>query len=159
MSDEEEAPTLGISLQDPRTTGGGIYDHAVDATVFWSWYEVIREWGIDHALQMAIFSAEVATGELTEQAKAKLQKVLESIKWRAELSKDKRDQALLVSYNQLQSGDWTRPRAAQFAQWLLGKTIEPEAWRKAVNKWAKEQGKPELKLPHGRPTKKNRNIG
>ena len=158
MSDEEEAPTLGIALQDPRT-GGGIYDHAVDGTLFWCWYETIQKMGVDQAHRMAILTAEVIAGHLTEQEQARLRDVLESIKWRGGLSKDRRTQALSVSYDMLQKGEWTRSRAAELARWLLGNDVEPEAWRKAVNKWAKEQGKPELKLPHGRPTKKNRNIG
>jgi len=149
VSDEDEVPTLGIAQILPTET--------VDAVVFWNWYETIKERGIDQAHQMAVLSVKAIAGSVSEDQESRLRHLLEIIEWRAELSTDRKEQALLTSYNLLQSRDWDRARAARFARWLLGKEIEPEAWRKAVNKWAKEQGKPELKLPHGRPSKRNRN--
>lgn len=157
MSDEDT--TSAMALQDPET-GRPIFTYVTwpESTTYWSWYEVIKEWGIDQAHRMAILSAEIVAGDLAEQEKANLRKMLEAIKWHCDFLKDRRQAALRASYDMLQRGEWTRAKAAEHAKWMLGKEIETEAWRKAVNKWAKEQGKPELKLPHGRPSKENRNI-
>ncbi len=159
MSDEEEVHKSSRILQDPKTLAPLFtYVAAPESTTVWSWYEVITEWGIDQAHRMAILSAEVVAGKLSETDQAKLRKMLESIKWACDFSKDRRQEALSNSYDMLRRGEWTRSKAAEHAEWMLGKAIDPEAWRKAVNKWADENGKPRLDLPHGRPSKKNRNI-
>jgi hypothetical protein len=70
-----------------------------------------------------------------------------------------REMALDASYEFLRTGYMNREEVAQFASRILGAEVGAEAWRKAVKKWATEQGKPELQLPRGRPSRDNRNTG
>ncbi len=145
MSDEDEMRMLGIVEIFPNET--------VDVVVFWNWYETIKERGIDQALQMAILSVQAITGSISEDQQARLLQLLAMIEWRAEQSTDKSDYALRTSYYMLRRHDWNRTRAAHFASLLLRKDVEPETWRKAVNKWAEVHGLPKPDLPRGRPNK------
>ncbi len=151
---DDEIPTLGIDLRHPIE--GWIIGRTLEATVFWSWYETIKKWGADHAYEMAVQSALMGRSGLTDDERTYLRRWIQTIAWNGDQRPDKETWARRLSYNMLASGDWTRHTAARFASNMLGKKIEESVWRKAVNKWASENGKPQLNLPRGRPAKKNR---
>ena len=64
-----------------------------------------------------------------------------------------REATLEASYELLREGKISRAQAATLAQDVLQQKISLDTWRKAVDKWAAEHGKPKLDLRHGRPIK------
>ncbi len=67
------------------------------------------------------------------------------------------DMLCLFSYQLLRAQQTTWTQVAQLASYLLGRTVEAEAWRKRVIKYAKDKGHDKLNLPKGRPKKKPEN--
>ncbi len=143
-----------VVMTDPATGQG--FSPAPEILVFWSWYETIKEWGIEHAHQMAIESARVGRHQLfgeyklSDEEHNSLRRWLETIKSDGDIYQDREGEALTVSYNMLQSGEWTRQRAARFAGYLLGYSIQPDAWKKRLDKWIARNGKPKLQLPRAK---------
>ncbi len=64
-----------------------------------------------------------------------------------------RDGILEMTYELLREGKISRGNAAVLASDFLGKKINADAWRKAVDKWAGDNHKPAIDLPRGRPGK------
>lgn len=62
----------------------------------------------------------------------------------------RRENLLEETYKLLSEGKLNRVNAAKLVQDVLQENISVDAWRKAVDKWASDNGKPKLDLPHGR---------
>ncbi len=60
---------------------------------------------------------------------------------------------LEMTYELLHASKISRGNAAVLASDILGKKINPDAWRKAVDKWARDNHKPPVDLPRGRPSR------
>jgi hypothetical protein len=51
-----------------------------------------------------------------------------------------------VSYEALSAKRMTRKQAAELASAILGKTIQRDAWRQSVDRWAAKKGLPKVGL-------------
>lgn len=60
------------------------------------------------------------------------------------------DNVLEMTYKLLHAGQISRGQAAVLASDLLGKKIKPDAWRKRVDKFAHDAGKPKIQLPRSK---------
>lgn len=65
-----------------------------------------------------------------------------------------RDKLLEVSYELLRERKINRAQAAILASDVLQKKVKTDTWRKAVDKWASDDGRPPVELPRGRPGKR-----
>ncbi len=61
--------------------------------------------------------------------------------------------ALQHTYRMLYERQITREQAAHLAASWINKPVTTEAWRKRVDRWAEDQGKPKIEQPRGRPRK------
>jgi hypothetical protein len=145
----------------PNHATGGEDRVFLDGATALELHELAERAGAEQAYQLFRFAATVAVRPWTDQHEQELRQVFDTIladiEHRIRNLPDPEEQALWFSYELLRQQKTTRPRAARLASTILGRPITPEAWRKAVNKWAHENGMPKLDLPHGRPSKKNRN--
>ncbi len=66
-----------------------------------------------------------------------------------------RDGVLEVTYELLRERKINRAQAAVLASDVLQKKVKTDTWRKAVDKWAADSGRPPIELPRGRPGKRN----
>jgi hypothetical protein len=64
---------------------------------------------------------------------------------------DLRGHLLQISYSLLKNRNTTRTVVAEWASRILNRQISQDAWRRAVDKWAKERNLAPLNLPTGRP--------
>ncbi len=155
--------TYDVTLRNPRT--GRIFPGQLPDVVVWNWYATINAIGLDQAHQMAVALGTQLIREFTRQQgpfvlalpwqqQTDAYEWLEAVKAYGDQYKDKKTVALTVSYELLARGDWKRGQAARFAKNLLGRNIDETTWQKAVDKWAKQQGKPALQLLPGRPRQK-----
>ena len=167
MSEKDDDLSVGVLLSNLET--GEIFPFTLSLEQFWGWYDVITRWGLDQALEMAVYSAMLVKSELVEkgpygtitvkgqlpdQDRAYLREFLEELKAYGDHFKDKSEHVLSLSYDQLSRRAWTREQALRFARNLLDSSITAEAWRRRVDRWAEREGKPALGLTRGRPRKK-----
>ena len=152
--------SVSIKVTDPETSESWYLDlgYEVCATLL----ELIRTRSISLAVNIALSSAAMAHRgfrNVPDSAHQNITAALSTLETHRQEFTTLNDHMLSYSYHMLRNQAWRRERAAEVASIILGRTINAEAWRKAVNKWAEKKGLPELDLPHGRPLKKNRNYG
>jgi transglutaminase-like putative cysteine protease len=166
---DEITPTHIIDMRVDGTPFHAITFGAIDKETGEGWHvtmtiavwaafvHAIRAYGIDHASQLILTSVHIALPNDEDIDYRRIRVTLEAIQEYAPDVEEEEEYLLSYSYYMLSVKYMTRPRVAEIASTILGRPITPEAWRKAVNKWAHENGMPKLDLPHGRPSKKNRN--
>ncbi len=140
----DATPSGGLRFSIPTKTMGLI--QLVAGTV--GWESVAAILAVGAALQKR--SAD-AGGDLTADSGRKLKELNRTPYQAAKLVT--REQILEASYELLREHKISRAQAADLATDVLQKQINTEAWRKAVDKWASDHGKPPVELPRGRPAK------
>ncbi len=113
------------------------------------WDAVLAIMGLGAAIHHAIVQPDVAM--TPENLNTTLAGTGHGLKAAADLLT--RDRLLEETYKLLSERKINRNTAATIAQDVLQEKISADAWRKAVDKWALDNGKPKLDLPHGRPIK------
>ena len=148
---------------DAREIGRGILTISDEDLSFFrltgyqvGWKAAVRLVVLGAALQKATLAHDAKlpkeAARLTPEDKAELGIVCQELHRTVNFLE--RDRVLEMAYDLLQEGSVNREQAAKLASVALGKEIKESAWRKAVDKWAREHGKPKLDLSHGRPSKK-----
>ncbi len=115
--------------------------------------------GTEQAYQVFRFGARIAmqpwTAEHEQALRQAFDDILANIADRISQLPDLEDAVIEYCYDRLARRQTNRHRAAEFASRVLGYEINAEAWRKRVDRWAKERGLPKIDLPAGRPKTKN----
>ena len=142
--------TFGVS--DNET---GVVWHVTLTFDAWATFvETIRTHGIDHALALAMAPFAMLDQDLTEEDERRIRTTLLAMERYAPLVAEKKDELLAFSYSRLKFTRMTRKRVAEIVSAILGEEVRPDAWRKAVDKWAHAQGLPKVDLVRGRPKKR-----
>ncbi len=127
----------------------------------------VAAWSIYHTagyravFEIALLGAQIANKDMSTDRERRLE-VEEEINRLAQMlfiglkQKHPTPEDLLCyfSYQLLKAHHATRAEVAQLASYLLGRTIEAEAWRKRVNKYIENEKLEPLELPKGRKAKK-----
>ncbi len=143
--------TITLHVQDPNT--GKQEDFEMDFSLAWSLHAAMTHLGAKYTEELI----ESAAGPREQRSVEDQRRVFAMIHMAHELFKrwpKPEDLLLRLCYISLSKGSMTRAQSAAFASEHLKEAIEPETWRKRVNKFAKEQGLPALNLPRGRRTPK-----
>ncbi len=128
--------------------------------LFWAMYRIHKSDGLAgyrDILHIAMFGADQALrpDPVPESALKRLAFNIDRILLAGDQAFRNKESALLeTSYSALADGLFSRVEAAQFASAFLGKRIEPDTWRKRVDKYAQDNNLPPLKLTGGRPARK-----
>ncbi len=104
-------------------------------------------------IKTSLFYVEV---DFFEEETERLEALIRAIQLYGQQVKSEEESILSTSYYMLRQKDWTRAQAANFASTMLGHEIAVDTWRKRVDKYIRENNKPPIELPHGRPSNKNR---
>lgn len=119
----------------------------------WAIVETIRELGVRRAVHLVQFATEPVWGIATEQPnyppgknEARLYAIFNHFFEQAEREqwKTPTDELLSWSYHLLRERKITRTAAAAFASMRLNKHINPDTWRKRVDRWASARGLPKV---------------
>jgi hypothetical protein len=158
--------TIYLDLVDPKAKTWQQYEFPFE--IVWAFYRVSKELGPADAFRLAALGVMVdgiRIRDVPGQDVELLTRLTPSTGERLEFMIDQLWQVLLkefpkqvdflldTSYKMLRNGYFSRSEAAEFASQMLGKPIESEAWRKRVNKFARDRGRDPLDLPKGRPKK------
>ncbi len=142
----DATPSGGPIFSIPTKTMGFIRRAGSGGKVDWEAVIAILQFGA--SLQKGI---DLDGGDIAPSGRSKFQEILLALLSAAR--RINRDMLLEETYKLLSERKISRNTAATIAQDVLQENISADAWRKAVDKWALDNGKPKLDLPHGRPTK------
>ena len=142
--------TFGVS--DNET--GGAWHVTLTFDVWAAFVDALRTHGIDHALALAVAPFAMLDQDVPEEDERRIRTTLLAMERYAPLVAEKKEELLAFSYSRLKFTRMTRKRVAEIVSAILGEEVRPDAWRKAVDTWAKEKGLEKLDLPHGRPRKR-----
>jgi|GEM_PF-6930216 len=144
---------MQITFGVPDTDTGRAWNVTITFDAWVTFLESIRTYGIDHAYELATVPFAMLEHNVTEEEARRIRETLLTIERYAPLIAEKREQLLLFSYSRLKFTSMRRERVAQIVSTLLGKKVESEAWRKAVDKWAHDKGLEKVDR-RGRPRQK-----
>ncbi len=132
---QRAAEMLDIMLVDPESA---------PSTLFWHAYTAAQKIPNIHALALLELGASLLIGrQLTEKELDLLNEILGTLRRGAmRLKPVTNDQVAEYTYNQLRQKAMNWDTAALTASTMLGEQIKPDAWRKRVEKWRKEQDLP-----------------
>ncbi len=167
MADEQNNDLLKrisfpqVSIEFPSVNESGEFEPIqIRFALFWAMYRIHKNDGLSgyrDILHIAMFGVEQAIrpDPVPESLIKKVLFNIDRIILAGEAAFRNKESALLeASYSALADGLFSRVEAAQFASAFLGKRIEPDTWRKRVDKYAHDNDLPPLKLTGGRPARK-----
>ena len=143
-----------LVLKVADEASGQTWRIAFDLAMAAAWLDIIRAKGVDYAHSLALGGVLMAGCEAPELRGQILRGVLETLEDAVAAFADQEDLLLAFSYERLRDKQMSRPQAADVASSILGRRVTPDAWRKAVDKWAHAQGLPKVDLVRGRPKKR-----
>ncbi len=116
------------------------------ADTYWDVYEAVTRAGVDRASDLAYMVGWVLKGgqPLSEEESKFLTRLIEAIKDSGAQWDSKEEFVLYLLYQELHEKRITRKQAARAASRMLKKTYTTDAWRMAVDRYAKNKGLPRV---------------
>ncbi len=148
-----------INFVIPHETTGGQIHITMPLIVVWGLHKVATSVGPHLTEFVALIGAQaIKATPVTQNDQAEspddtlspeeLDRVEIVVRYVAKTARDKwpKSEDLLIdaSYQALRGGFLSRAQAAEFARELLGRKIEPDTWRKRVDRWAEKKGLPKV---------------
>jgi hypothetical protein len=158
--DDPREPTVAHPYRDPET--GRDFLESMDIRLAWKFYDLVERWGIDQALEMAVSCAAIVKHDLTQDD-------IDHLRWWltsrhsaiAMFDGDRATLALEITHHFLYKGDLkTWKQAAELARQIIGReeAIQPETWRKRMERYAEKRGYPKIELYPRRQAESSDNV-